>query len=136
MNVGNIVINNVDATEENGTVSLKTSQNIKIEDGDDPDVTWVGSYLGEVPVNLEATIKDNKLSAIINIKMAVSGTDMNIQVLFGSELIAGIEKAVINNPGKRIGIYNLNGQRVNEQVKGQVYITKYADGSTVKTIGK
>ena len=68
--------------------------------------------------------------------MAVSGTDMNIQVLFGSELIAGIEKAVINNPGKRIGIYNLNGQRVNEQVKGQVYITKYADGSTVKTIGK
>ena len=33
-------------------------------------------------------------------------------------------------------IYNLNGQRVDSPVKGQVYITKYANGKTVKTIKK
>lgn len=34
------------------------------------------------------------------------------------------------------GIYNLNGQRIETPVSGQVYITKYADGKTVKTIMK
>ena len=33
-------------------------------------------------------------------------------------------------------IYNLSGQRVENPVKGQVYITKYTDGKTVKTIMK
>ena len=33
-------------------------------------------------------------------------------------------------------VYNLNGQRVETQVKGQVYITKYANGKTVKTVKK
>lgn len=33
-------------------------------------------------------------------------------------------------------IYNLNGQRVDSPVKGQVYITKYANGKTVKTVKK
>ena len=33
-------------------------------------------------------------------------------------------------------IYNLNGQRVENPVKGQVYITKYSNGKTVKTIMK
>ena len=48
----------------------------------------------------------------------------------------GIEEVKTADNQQVTGIYNLNGQRVNEQVKGQVYITKYADGSTVKTIGK
>lgn len=33
-------------------------------------------------------------------------------------------------------VYNLNGQRVESTVKGQVYITKYTNGKTVKTIAK
>lgn len=33
-------------------------------------------------------------------------------------------------------VYNLNGQRVVSTVKGQVYITKYTNGKTVKTIAK
>lgn len=33
-------------------------------------------------------------------------------------------------------VYNLNGQRVENTVKGQVYITKYTNGKTVKTIAK
>lgn len=33
-------------------------------------------------------------------------------------------------------VYNLNGQRVETQVKGQVYITKYTNGKTVKTVKK
>ena len=48
----------------------------------------------------------------------------------------GIEEVKTADNQQVTGIYNLNGQRVNEKVKGQVYITKYADGSTVKTIGK
>ncbi len=33
-------------------------------------------------------------------------------------------------------IYNLNGQQIKTAQKGQVYITKYADGSSVKSINK
>ena len=58
-------------------------------------------------------------------------------IVQGGKLVTtGVEKPSISGSKQVTGIYNLNGQRVNEQVKGQVYITKYADGSTVKTIGK
>lgn len=33
-------------------------------------------------------------------------------------------------------IYNMNGQRVENTAKGQVYITKYTNGKTVKTVAK
>lgn len=84
-----------------------------------------------------------------NAQTAVYIKDKTVTVItFGEDLMSsksyilnltvntGIEEVKTADNQQVTGIYNLNGQRVNEQVKGQVYITKYADGSTVKTIGK
>lgn len=51
------------------------------------------------------------------------------------DIADGIDNLTIDDNAIE-GIYNLNGQRIETPVSGQVYITKYADGKTVKTIMK
>lgn len=51
------------------------------------------------------------------------------------DIADGIDNLAIDDNAIE-GIYNLNGQRIETPVSGQVYITKYADGKTVKTIMK
>lgn len=51
------------------------------------------------------------------------------------DIADGIDNLTIDDNAIE-GIYNLNGQRIKTPVSGQVYITKYADGKTVKTIMK
>lgn len=49
----------------------------------------------------------------------------------------GIEDNKIAADGKKVtGVYNLNGQQVHQKQPGQIYVTKYADGTTVKTLNK
>lgn len=54
---------------------------------------------------------------------------------FTQGYIDGISNVNADN-GEVEAVYNLNGQRVESPVKGQVYITKYANGKTVKTVKK
>lgn len=133
MNVGNIVIKDVEGADDNGTLTLTSVQNITIENGDDPNIAfWSGPYLGPVPVDLTAKITGDKLYAVINI--AFSGMDIN--VVFGSDP-TGIESAKTGVEGNAIeGIYTMNGAKVTTMQPGQVYIIKYANGKTVKSIRK
>lgn len=49
----------------------------------------------------------------------------------------GIEDNKITTDGKKVtGVYNINGQQVHQKQPGQIYVTKYADGTTVKTLNK
>lgn len=49
----------------------------------------------------------------------------------------GIEDNKITTDGKKVtGVYNLNGQQVHQKQPGQIYVTKYADGTAVKTLNK
>ena len=54
---------------------------------------------------------------------------------FTEDYLTGITNVTSDN-NEVEAVYNLNGQRVETQVKGQVYITKYANGKTVKTVKK
>lgn len=43
----------------------------------------------------------------------------------------------VSPEGKKVtGVYNLNGQQVSQKSHGQVYVTKYSDGTATKTVEK
>ena len=83
MPVGNIVLKDVVAPEENGVVTLETEQDILIEEGDLVGIpTWLGPQLGPVPVELKATLNGEILSADIDIPLVSLG--QIIKVVFDS----------------------------------------------------
>ncbi len=83
MGIGNIVLSGVTATEADGTISLETSQTVSIAAGDDPSVTfWMGPFLGEIPIDLNAKISNDELYAVIGI--TASGLGLNLTVTFGT----------------------------------------------------
>ena len=83
MPVGNIVLKDVVAAEENGVVTLETVQDILIEEGDLAYIPmWLGPLLGPVPVELKATLNGEILSADIDIPLVSLG--QIIKVVFDS----------------------------------------------------
>lgn len=86
MPVGTIVLENVEAVTKGDVITLKTSQDIEIAEGDDP--TYEGSWIGPglsadgtlIPVNMTGEIRGDKFYTVININFMV----MNIDVVFGN----------------------------------------------------
>lgn len=84
MPVGNIVLNDVDGTEENGITRIKTGQNIMITEGNMPGIPmWIGPSLGNVPVDMAAELRGDKLYTVIDIDMSATLGQV-IQVVFGN----------------------------------------------------
>ena len=72
MPVGNIIVEDVEATECGNTIVLKAQKDIEIKEGDkelDEDQSWLGPQLGIVPINLQGELKGDKFNAILNIDM-------------------------------------------------------------------
>lgn len=86
MPVGTIVLENVEAVTKGDVITLKTSQDIEIAEGDDP--TYEGSWIGPglsaqgdlIPVNMTGEIRGDKFYTVININFM----GMNIDVVFGN----------------------------------------------------
>lgn len=83
MYVGNILLENVEATANEGMTTLKTSQNIAITAGDDDTKTWMGPIICEggtkIPVNMVGELRDSKFYTVISINFM----GMEIKVVFG-----------------------------------------------------
>lgn len=79
--VGNIVLEGLTATEENGTISFSTNQSILIQPGSSEE-DWFGPMLGDVPISLAATIQGGKMKCEIDIDMTGSLGQV-INVYFG-----------------------------------------------------
>ncbi len=80
MNVGTIVIDGLKGSESNGSTIFRASKKIKIQNGDETGVAWIGPMLGEVPISLTSAMTADKLHALIDI----SFSGMAINVDFGS----------------------------------------------------
>ena len=132
MGVGNVVLTDVEGTDNGGVVNLSAEQTIKITEGDDPDVTtWLGPILGDVPVSLKAKMSEDKLYAEITINM-MGG----INVVFGTDdFTTGIDHVTTTPDNGEEAIYDLSGRRLNEMQKG-INIVRKADGTTVKVLKK
>lgn len=125
------------------TVDDKGVATISLNDGETFSVSdivatanGVGAYVSVSPLSYDEDKGETTADITIISNDLKTYNIYTLKVTGGKPITTGVEKPSISGSKQVTGIYNLNGQRVNEQVKGQVYITKYADGSTVKTIGK
>ena len=120
MPVGNIVLENIEATEENGIKSFAVERNIIITAGDENESDWLGPMLGEVPVSLTGKMDAEKLYCTIDIDMsAMLGQIIN--VVFGDEnSVTSISNIAVENAENVI--YDITGRRVNEITEAGIYI--------------
>ena len=85
MPVGNIVVNNITVTEENGIKSFNTTQSIMITPGNDENVDseeWM-EFEEEVTITLTGKMNAEKLYCNINIEIGFP-----VNVVFGNENLA------------------------------------------------
>ena len=119
IHVGNIVVDNIQATEENGIKSFATLQNILITAGEGNADDWLGPQLGEVPVDLKGYMNDEQLYCTIGIDMTAT-LEQVITVTFGKDSFTGIENIVAGEGAKVI--YDITGRRVNAVTAPGIYI--------------
>ena len=123
MPVGNITLNNLIATTENGITKFETTQEITIQpgnlEGSTPDM-WMGPLLGNVPVDLQAKLNADKLYCTIDIDM-MSSLGQIIEVVFGTDEFNttpeggdGIEN--VTAADAKVNVYNLQGVVVKTNV--------------------
>ena len=117
--VGNIVVDYIQATEENGIKSFATLQNILITAGEGNADEWLGPMLGEVPVDLKGYMNDEQLYCTIGIDMTATLGQV-ITVTFGTDSFTGIENIVAGEGAKVI--YDITGRRVNAVTVPGIYI--------------
>ena len=85
INVGNIVLDNISATEEAGIKSFATNQTIQITAGEGSADDWMGPSLGDVPIDLKGEMTDGSLYCTIDINMGEIGI---VAVTFGKDIKA------------------------------------------------
>lgn len=100
--VGNIVLGGLKKeTAADGTETITSNQTITIADGDDPNVEfWMGSALGEVPIEFSAVIDGEKLFCNIDIDMTAS-LEQYINVAFAPEASVVGEQAIPTATGSK-----------------------------------
>lgn len=86
INVGNIVLDNISATEEAGIKSFATNQTIQITAGEGSADDWMGPSLGDVPIDLKGEMTDGSLYCTIDINMG-EGIGI-VAVTFGKDIKA------------------------------------------------
>lgn len=102
--VGNIILEYIPSTEENGIVSFNTNQLIVIQPGNF-DVYWMGPELGLVPVVLSAKMCGDKLYCEIDIDMFESLGQI-INVVFGKPIVAQTQSAALTETGEAHVVLN------------------------------
>ena len=103
MPVGNVRVTGVDVAEADGYQTLKTSQTITIEAGDLADVpaeSWMGPYLGPVPIDLNGQRTADDLYCEIDITMGEGAMAMQIHVVVGQPVVASIRDIVASQPAR------------------------------------
>ena len=131
--VGDIVINDVDASEKDGIVTLTVeNKNVKVTNPGGLGKTI--NLLGGVDLTMTAKISKaaNKMYAQLNMTAL---TSVKIKATFGDEknITTGITNLPVNNDNEKVELYNLSGQRISEAKPGQVVIEKRG-GKAVKVV--
>ena len=121
MPIGNIVLHDITATDNDGVFSFEKKQNITITSGSDDSVDWGGPMLGEVPVDMTGKMTGYKLYCNININIDMSATlNQVINVKFGNEDVTGIEQ-IAGEMGEKV-VFDLTGRRVEAITAPGIYI--------------
>lgn len=122
IDLGDIELDEVDATTENGVTTLTAEREGK----------KIGSYT--VDINLKGEESNGKFTAKIEIPKVKGLIGLKISATFdGTDNSTGISNLPVNNDNKKEEIFNLQGQRISEAKPGQVVIVKKG-GKAVKVV--
>lgn len=123
LNLGDIELNDVDATTKNGVTTLTAKQQGK----------KIIIYTVDIELNGEesngkftANIEISKVTGFQKISATFDGTDPTYNP-------TGISNLPVNNDNEKVELYNLQGQRISEAKPGQVVIVKKG-GKAVKVV--
>ena len=112
--VGNIILEGVKGeTDTQGFTTLAFDDGVTIQEGDDPEETWIGPGLKEVPIKMTGKFKGDKLYCNIDINMET--LNQVIKVQFGSEF-SSIQDVKVSDNGK-VDVYTFGGILVRRQVE-------------------
>ena len=117
--VGNIVLHNIATENVDGVQNFATKQDIVITEGSVEADFWMGTMLGNVPVDMTGKMTEYKLYCNIDIDMTVM-LGQTINVKFGQEDLAGIEGITAEN-GADV-IYDITGRRIETVTAAGIYI--------------
>ena len=117
--VGNIVLHNIATEDVDGVQNFAVKQDIVITEGSVEADFWMGTMLGDVPVDMTGKMTEYKLYCNIDIDMtAMLGQTINVK--FGQEDLAGIEGITAEN-GADV-IYDITGRRIETVTASGIYI--------------
>lgn len=130
--VGDIVIEDVDASEKGGIVTLTIDKKtVKVTNPGKLGKTI--NMLGGVELTMNAKISKaaKKMYAVLD----MTATLVQVKATFGDEknITTGISNLPVNNDNEKEEIFNLQGQRISEAKPGQVVIVKKG-GKAVKVV--
>lgn len=113
--VGNIIVENIPLTEEDGYKTFDVSRFIYITAGDLPGTTE-NDYLGPtllkdgVPIEMKGKVNEDKLYCQIDIDM-MSTLGQIINVVFGSDITTSV-KGITADHNKTVNVYSVTGKCV------------------------
>lgn len=130
--VGDIVIEDVDANEKDGIVTLTIDKKtVKVTNPGKLGKTI--NMLGGVELTMNAKISKaaQKMYAVLDMTAKL----VQVKATFGDEknITTGISNLPVNNDNEKEEIFNLQGQRISEAKPGQVVIVKKG-GKAVKVV--
>lgn len=130
--VGDIVIEDVDANEKDGIVTLTIDKKtVKVTNPGKLGETI--NNIGGVKLTMKAKISKaaQKMYAVLD----MTATLVQVKATFGDEknITTGISNLPVNNDNEKEEIFNLQGQRISEAKPGQVVIVKKS-GKAVKVV--
>ncbi len=123
MNLGDIELNDVDATTSNEVTTLTTEQKGKKISIFTVDITLNGE---ESKGKFEADMDISGVTGFKKISATFDGTDPTYDP-------TGISNLPVSNDSEKVELYNLSGQRISEAKPGQVVIEKRG-GKAVKVV--
>lgn len=123
LNLGDIELNDVDATTNNGVTTLTTEQKGKKISIFTVDIKLNGE---ESKGKFKANMEISKVTGMKSISATFDGTDPTYNP-------TGITNLPISNDNEKVELYNLSGQRISEAKPGQVVIEKRG-GKAVKVV--
>lgn len=134
--VGDIVIEDVDANEKDGIVILTIDKKtVKVTNPGKLGKTI--NFFGGVELTMNAKISKaaKKMYAVLDMTAKLLFIPVTIKATFGDEknITTGISNLPVNNDNEKEEIFNLQGQRISEAKPGQVVIVKKG-GKAVKVV--
>ncbi|MFL1684508.1 calycin-like domain-containing protein [Coprobacter secundus] len=92
--VGSIILEGVKGEiDAQGVTALTFDESVTIQEGDDPEESWMGPNLGPVPIKMTGKFKDDKLYCDIDINMETLGQVIKVQ--FGNPFYVFTDDLVV-----------------------------------------